>query len=123
MPMEGLWRMAVPNGPGPPARGTGGPAQTAVGAYGLLVGDGMPQKPGPTIWGDEESCPGVGGCLWGACGGWQFTTARAHKLGRRGVPPMRRSVPMEGLQGTPVSNGPGPRAGGTGTPAKLAVGA
>ena len=43
VPLEGMWRMAAPNGPGPPARGTGSPAQKAVGAYGLPVGDGMPQ--------------------------------------------------------------------------------
>ena len=41
----------------------------------------------------------------------------------RGVLPRWRSVPMEGLHGTPVPNGPGPLGGGTGNRAKTAVGA
>ena len=59
-----LWRergrRQVPNGPGPLARGTGSPAQAAVGAYGGHAGDGSSQQPGPTSSGDEESCPGGG---------------------------------------------------------------
>ena len=66
-----LWRACrgrhVPNGPGPPAGGTGSPAQVAVGAYGGRAGDGSSQRPGPTSWGDRESCQGGGRCLWRAC--------------------------------------------------------
>ena len=40
-----------------------------------------------------------------------------------GVVCRRRSVPMEGLRGTAVPNGPGPPAGVTGSPAQVAVGA
>ena len=50
-------------------------------------------------------------------------TARAHQPGGRAVPPRRRSVPLEGLLGTTFLNGPGPPAGGTGSPAQAAVGA
>ena len=56
-------------------------------------------------------------------GARRFPTARAHQLGGRGILPRRRSVPMEGLRGTVVPNGPGPPAGGTGSPAQVAVGA
>ena len=51
------------------------------------------------------------------------TTAQAHQLGRQGVLLRQRSVPMEGLRGTVVPSGPGPPAGGTGSPAQVVVGA
>ena len=53
----------------------------------------------------------------------QLPTARAQQMGGRGVLPRWRSVPMEGLRGTAVPNGPVPRAGATGSPAEAAVGA
>ena len=92
LPMERLRGTAAPIGAGPPRGGTGSPAQAVVGAYGLHAGDGSPQWPGPTKWGDGESCPGGARCLWSACGGWQPPKARAHQLGGRGVPPRRRSA-------------------------------
>ena len=93
VPMEGLRGTALPNGPGPPPRRTRSCTQAAVGAYGGFAGYGSSQ------------------------------TACAHHLGRRGVLPKRRSAPMEGLQRTLVSNGPGPPARGTGSPTRVAVGA
>ena len=51
---EGLWGVAVPNGPGTPA------------------------------WGDGESCRGGGQCSRRACGGLQFPTAGAHQPGGTG---------------------------------------
>ena len=50
--MERLRGMAAPIGTGPPAGGTGSLAQEAVAAYGAPTGDGSPQGPGPTNWGD-----------------------------------------------------------------------
>ena len=49
--------------------------------------------------------------------------ARAHELGGRGVPPRRRSLPMEPLRGTASPIAAGPRARGTGSPAQVVVGA
>ena len=76
------------------------------------MGDGSSQRPRPTSWGAGESCLGGIRCLWRACGRRQFPMARAHQLGGQGVVPRGRSVPMEGLRGTTVPNGPGPPAGG-----------
>ena len=123
VPMEGLRGRAVANGPGSPARGTGSTAEVVVGAYGGPAGDGTSQRPGPTSWGDGESCPGSGRCPWRACGGGQFPAARTHQLGGRGVLPRWRLVPMEGLRGIAVPNGPGPPHGGTGSLAQTTVGA
>ena len=121
--MEGLRGTAVPHGPGPPADGTGSLAQAAFDAYGGPTGDGSSQLPGPTIWGDGESCPGNGRRLWRACGGRQFPMAQAHHLGGRKAVPRWWSVPMEGLWGTAVPNGPGPPSGGTRSRALAAIGA
>ena len=123
VPMEGLRWLALPNGRGPPAGGTGSPAHTAVGAYGVRVGDGRPQWPGPTSCRDQESCPSGSPCLWSACGGRQIPTPRAHQLGERGVLPRRRWVPMEPLRGMAVPNGPGPPPWGMRSPSQAAVGA
>ena len=76
--VEPLQCTAVPSGPCPPAGGTGSPAQVAVGAYGGPVGDGSCQRPGPISWGHGECYPCGGRCLWRACRGRQFPTARAH---------------------------------------------
>ena len=65
-----------------------------------LRGDGSPHQRGPTSWGDGESCPRCGRCLWGACGGRQPPSAAAHRLGGRRVLPKRRWVSMERLRGT-----------------------
>ena len=67
-----------PNGPDPAAGRTGSPARAAVGACGGAVGDGSSQRPGATRYGHGESCQGGAWCLWRACGGRQFLTARAH---------------------------------------------
>ena len=40
-------------------------------AYGVLAGDGGPHIRTPTGWGDGESCPGSGRCLWSACKGME----------------------------------------------------
>ena len=98
MPIECLWGTA-PCGLGPPAGGTGSPAQAAFGAYRVRVVDGGPLRPGPTSWGDGETCPGVGRGLWWARRGRQLPTARARQLGGRGVLPRWRWMPMEGLRG------------------------
>ena len=58
---ECLRGTSAPCDRGPPAEGTGSPAQAAVGAHGGPAGDGGSQRPGPTSWGDAESYP---------CGGW-----------------------------------------------------
>ena len=47
MPIEGLQGRAVPNGTGPPARGTGNPAQVVVGANRGPRGTAVPNGPGP----------------------------------------------------------------------------
>ena len=120
VPMEVLWGMAVPNSPGPPAGRTGSPAWTAVGAYGVLLGDSRSQRAGPTSWGDKESCPGVGRCLWRACAGWQFPTARAHHLGGRGVLPKRGSSLWRACKEGQFPTGP--PAKGSGSPFGVAVG-
>ena len=46
-----------------------------------------------------------------------------HHLGGHGVLSKWHSVPMAGVRGTAVRNGPGPPTGGTGTPAEAADGA
>ena len=105
---EGLWGVAVPNGPGTPARG------------------------------DGESCRGGGRCSRRACGGLQFPTAQAHqprgtgrlaqvvvgaqegpvggsssqwpghtRPGGRGDRPRWWSALKERLRGVAVPNGPG----------------
>ena len=66
---------------GPQAGGTRSPAQAEVAAYGAPEGDGIPHRREPTSWGDGESCPGGGCCLWSACRGRQPPLARAHQLG------------------------------------------
>ena len=153
VPMEYVWGTADPNGPGPRAAGTkspaqavvrafgvragdgrsqtpcpsiggtGSPAQASVGTYGAPTGDGSSQRPGPTTLGDAESFPGGGPCLWRACRGRQFATARGHELGGQGVLPRWRLVPMECLRVTTDPNGPGPPAGGTGSHAHVALSA
>ena len=112
--MEGLCGTAVPNGSGLSAGRTGSPAQVVVGAYGGPAGDVSSQRRRPTSREDGESCQGGGWCLWRARRGWHFPTARAHQLGGRGVLPRQRSVPMEGLRGRALPNGPGSPARGTG---------
>ena len=123
VPMEGLQGTPVPNGPGPLGGGTRNRAKTAVGAYGVHAGDGSSQRPGPTNMGDAESFPCGRRCLWRACRGRQFATARGNELGGRGVLPRWRLVPMECLRVTTDPNGPGPSAGGTGSHAHVAVSA
>ena len=123
--MEGLRGRAVPNSAGPPAGKTGRPAHAAFGAYGGHARDGSSQRPGPTSWGDVESYPGGGRCLWRACEARHFPTARAHQLGGRGVLPRRRSVAMERLRGTgasllPPDGGPWPL--GTAVPLEPSIG-
>ena len=115
--MECMRGTAAPIGAGPPVGGTGSPAQEAVTTYGAPAGDGRPHWRGPTSREDGESCLGGGRCLWSACGGRQAPLAWAYKLGGRGVPPRRRSLPMEHLQGTAAPIGVGPPVGGTGSPA------
>ena len=85
------------------------------------VGSATRAMRGPTSWGDGESCPRGGRCLWRAYGRWQPPSARAHQLGGCGVLPRRRSVPLERLRGTAAPIGTGPPAGGTGSPAQVAV--
>ena len=63
------------------------------------------------------------GAYGGPAGDGSSQTARAHQLGGRGVLPRRRSVPIEGLQGTAAPIGAGPPTRGTGSPAQAAVGA
>ena len=113
--------MTVPNSLGPPARRTGSPAWTAVGAYGVPLGDGRSKRAGPTSWGDKESCPGGGRCLWRACAGWQFPTARAHHLGGWGVLPRRGSSLWRACKGGQFPTGP--PAKGSRSPSGVAVGA
>ena len=110
-----------PSGPVPPAGGTGSPAQAAVGAYGAPLGDSSPHRHGLTSWGEGEPCPGGGGCLGNACGGRQPPLARAHHLGGREVRPRRRSLPMEHLRGTAAPSGAGPPARRTESPTKAVV--
>ena len=88
-----------------------------------LRGKAVPKRPGPTSWRDGESRQGGGWCLWIAGRGRHYPTARARQRGGHGALPRRRSVPMGGLRGSAVPNGPGPLAGGKGSPAKVAVGA
>ena len=151
--MEMLWGMAAPNGPGTPAGRTGRPAQTAVGAYGVPLGDGRPQRPGPlvggtgspalaavgaygrsvgdgssqrpktTSWGDGESCPLGGQAYGGRARDANSQTAGAHRLGGRGLLHRQRSVPMEGLRVRAVPSGADPPAKGTRSPARVAVSA
>ena len=116
LPMERMQGTAAPIGPRPQAWGTGSPAHEAVAAYGTPAGDGSPHRHGPTSSGDGESCPGGNRCLWGACGGRQPPSARAHQLGGQGVLSRRRSLPMERLRGTAAPIGPSPPAWGTGSP-------
>ena len=109
VPMEVLWGMAAPNGPGTPARrtavgaygvplgdgrpqrpgplvgGTGSPALASVGAYGRSVGDGSSQRPETTSWGDGESCPLGGQAYGGRARDVNSQTAGAHRLGGRGL--------------------------------------
>ena len=82
---ECLRGTAAPCGPGPPAWGMGSPAQAAVGAHRVPVGDGSPLRPGPTSLGDGEVCPSGSRCPQGACGGRQPPAARAHQLGGWGL--------------------------------------
>ena len=62
--------IAAPNGAGPQAWGTASSADLLVLAYAPPAGVGSPQLWGPTGWGDGESYPVGGCCLWRACGGW-----------------------------------------------------
>ena len=119
--MEHMRGTTAPIGEGPPVGVTGSLAQEAVAAYEAPAGDGRPHCRGPTSWGDGESCPGGGRCLWSACGGRQAPLAWAHKLGGRGVLPRRRSLPMEHLRGTVGPIGAGPPVGVTGSLAQEAV--
>ena len=72
---------------------------------------------GPPAWGNGESCPSGGHCIWSACGRQQPPLARAQQMGARGVPPRRRSLPMGRLRGTAAPIGARPPAGGTGSSA------
>ena len=85
VPMDGLRGTAVPNGLGPPAGGTGIPAEAAVRAYGGPAEVGSSQRSGPP------------------------------KSRERGVLPRRRSLAMERLWGRAAPNGPGPLVRGTGS--------
>ena len=107
----------------PPARGTRSPALWTVGAYGASARDNRPHWPAPTNWGDGESCPGGGPCLWSVSDGRQPQAARANQLVGRGVLPRRRSVPMECVPQTGAPSGPRPPPGGTGSRAEVAVNA
>ena len=69
LPTECLRGIAAPNGAGPPARGTGSPAQLVVAAYAGPTGDSSSQRRRPTGWGDAESRLDSGCGLWSACGG------------------------------------------------------
>ena len=66
--MDRLRGMAAPIGTGPPAGGTGSPAQEAADAYGAHAGDGNPHWRRPTNRGDGESCLGGGDCIWSSYG-------------------------------------------------------
>ena len=50
--MEGLWGPALPDGPGPPTRGTGSSTEVVVGAFGGFVGQRCSQRTRPNSWGD-----------------------------------------------------------------------
>ena len=65
-----------------------------------VCGGWLPQRREPTSWGDGKFCLGGSRCLWSAGRGQLPSSARAHQLGRRGVLPRRRSLPMEGIRGT-----------------------
>ena len=122
LPMERVWGTAVPIGACPPARGIGSP--TAVGAAcGAPLGDGSPQRPLRTSWGDGESCPAGGSCLWSASGGQQLPSVPADHLGGQGVLPGRRSLPMEHLRGMAAPSVRGSTAGGMGSPTQAALAA
>ena len=110
-------------GAGPPAAGTGSPAQPVVAAHGAHVGDGIPQWRRPTGLGDGESSPAGGRNSLCACGGWQPPMARAHRLGGRGVQPNRWSQFTMRLWGIAAPNGAGSQAGGKGSPAQPVVAA
>ena len=77
VPMERLPGTIAPIGASPPPRGMENHAQVAAGAYGGHAGDGSSRRPGSTSWGDQESYPSGGWCLWRACGAWQLPRARA----------------------------------------------
>ena len=122
LPMERVWGTAVPIGACPPARGIGSP--TAVGAAcGAPLGDGSPQRPLRTSWGDGESCPAGGSCLWSASGGQQLPSVPADHLGGQGVLPGRRSLPMEHLRGMAAPSVRGSTAGGMRSPTQAAIAA
>ena len=91
MPMERVRGMAFPNVAGPPAVGTGNPAQAAATTHGT-----------PT-------------------GGFQPQTARGHQPGARGVLPGRQLLPRERLRGIAAPYGPGPPARGMGSTAQVVV--
>ena len=99
----------------------GSRARALVGASGAPAGDGSPQRPEPTGLGDGASSPGGGRLLWSAYGEGLPPSAQAYQLGGRGVLLMRRSVPMDRLRGTAAPTGPGPLAGGNGSPPPSAV--
>ena len=59
----------------------------------------IPNGVGPSGVVTRSPAPAGGRSLRSACGGWYPPTARAHQMGGRGVPPMRRSLPKECLRG------------------------
>ena len=89
---EGLWGVAVPNGPVTPSRG------------------------------DGESCRGGGPCSGRACAGLQLPTARAHLRGGTGGPVQAMVGAQGGSAGAAAPNGPGTPAWGTEVPAQAAAG-
>ena len=90
-----------------------------------LRGTAAPKRPGPTNWGDGESCPGGGRCLWSACGGRLPPSAQAHQLGGWESCSGAGRCPWGTCGGRQPSkrpqNGPGPPAGGTGSPSPVVV--
>ena len=65
---ERLGGRVAPIGTGRPAGGTGSPARAWSLPKERLLG-GSPHRPGPTSWGDGESCLGGCRCQWSAGGG------------------------------------------------------
>ena len=64
LPMERL--QDASNGPRPMVGGTRTPTRLVVPTYGAPMGDGSPQRRGPTGLGDWETCLVGGCCLCGA---------------------------------------------------------
>ena len=86
LPTEQLRGMTAPISPGPTAVGARSPPEAAVAAYGAPNQEPSPNCRKATNWGDGESCPGGGHCLWRTCRGRQPPAGRAWQLGGSGSP-------------------------------------